>query len=131
MIIIEQSAVIPFKKGSNGIEILLVSTRKKNWTIPKGIVEDGLNPVESALKEALEEAGITGSVKKKKTGTYRYKKWGDVCEVAVYKMKVKKVHKKWEEENFRKRIWVELKDIPLFLKKKKLIKIIFKAFENE
>ena len=131
MVLIEQSAVIPFKKGNNGIEILLITTRKGNWTIPKGIVEDGLTPVESAKKEAMEEAGIEGKVSKKKLGTYRYKKWGDICEVAVYKMKVKKIRNNWEEEDFRKRIWVELKEIPNFLKKKKLVKIILKAFNEK
>lgn len=128
MVIFDQSAVIPYRKNNNRIEIMLVTTRNGNWTIPKGIIEDDLTPQVSAAKEALEEAGISGKVKKRKVGTYTYKKWGGTCTVKVYKMKVKKIHTKWEEDNFRTRMWIQLNNTYKFINKKKLTDIINKAF---
>ncbi len=128
MVIFDQSAVIPYRKTDEGIEIMLVTTRNGNWTIPKGIIEDDLTPQLSAAKEAKEEAGIEGKVKEKKIGTYTYKKWGGTCTVKVYKMKVKKTYEKWEEENFRTRIWVPLDKVHKFITNKKLSKVINRAF---
>ena len=128
MEIFDQSGVIPFRKYKGGIEILLVTTRKGNWTIPKGIIEDNHTPQESALKESVEEAGVWGIVAETKTGSYKYKKWGGTCSVKVYTMEVTKVFPKWEEDHFRERLWVPLEKAEEMIKKKKLVKLIFKAF---
>ena len=128
---IDQSAVIPYRKHDDGtIEIMLVTTREGNWTIPKGIIEDDLSPRSSAAKEALEEAGISGKVKKKKVGTYSYKKLGEGYFVKVYKMKVKKVFPKWDEEHFRERLWIPIKNVSKFIKHKNLLSIINNSFKN-
>jgi len=131
MEIFDQSGVIPFRKYKGGIEILLVTTRKGNWTIPKGIIEDNHTPQESALKESVEEAGVWGIVSEKMEGSYKYKKWGGTCKVRVYKMEVTKVFTKWEEDHFRERIWVSLEKAQEMIKKKKLVKIIFKTFNEK
>ena len=128
MKIFDQSAVIPFRKHKGSIEILVVTTRKGNWTIPKGIIEDNHTPQESALKESVEEAGVWGIVAYDKEGSYKYKKWGGTCMVLVYKMKVTKVYTKWEEDHFRKRLWIPLNKVHEIIKKKKLVKLILKAF---
>jgi len=131
MVMIDQSAVIPYRKHDDGtIEIMLVTTREGNWTIPKGIIEDDLSPRSSAAKEALEEAGISGKVKKKKVGTYSYKKLGEGYFVKVYKMKVKKVFSKWDEEHFRERLWIPIKNVSKFIKHKNLLSIINNSFKN-
>lgn len=129
MEIFDQSGVIPFRKHKEKIEILLVTTRKGNWTIPKGIIEENHTPQESALKESVEEAGVWGIVSEKKVGSYKYKKWGGTCKVKVYTMEVTKVFKKWEEDNFRERLWIPLSKISQMIKKKKLIQLIDKAFD--
>ena len=128
MEIFDQSGVIPFRKHKNEIEILLITTRKGNWTIPKGIIEDNHTPQDSALKESVEEAGAWGIVGKEKIGTYSYKKWGGTCKVKVYKMEVTKIFSKWEEDNFRERIWIPLEKVSKMISKKKLVKLILKAF---
>jgi len=46
--------------GKRGIEFLLVQTRGGRWIFPKGGVEPGLTPAQSAALEALEEAGVHG-----------------------------------------------------------------------
>lgn len=84
-----QSAVIPYRKSDQELEILLVGSSSKNrWTLPKGIVEPGLSPQQSAKKEALEEAGIRGEIHHKRLGIVDVKKWGDVCSVELYLMRV-------------------------------------------
>jgi len=131
MEIFDQSGVIPFRKHKGKIEILLITTLKGNWTIPKGIIEDNHTPQESALKESVEEGGIWGIVSEKKVGSYKYKKWGGTCNVKVYTMEVTKVFKKWEEDSFRERLWVPLHKVPQMIKNAKLTKLILKAFSKE
>lgn len=103
-----QSGVIPYRIINKNIEVLLVTSRKKKkWIIPKGIIESNMSPQESALKEAIEEAGVNGKVSGKKLGDYDMKKWGGTCNVQVYLMEVKKELQKWPED-FRERKWVSL-----------------------
>ncbi|MGD2137191.1 MAG: NUDIX hydrolase [Gammaproteobacteria bacterium] len=100
-----QSGVIPFRKRNGKLELLMVtSTRKKRWVIPKGVKERHLSPKESAIKEAWEEAGIRGKVSRSAIGAYRYRKWGGTCTVKVFAMEVRKVVRNWEE-SFRDRAW--------------------------
>jgi len=55
--------VLPFRKGPEGWELVIVSTRRQDrWIFPKGQPEPGLAPDKVALTEAKEEAGITGRV---------------------------------------------------------------------
>jgi len=125
-----QSAVIPYQYRKGNLEVLLITTRKHNWIIPKGIIEDGMTPQESALNEAYEEAGIKGKINNKKVGSYSYEKWGDVCHVKVYPMKVAKILENWPEENFRERIWVSINNAIEYVKNKDVKKIL-KTFAKE
>lgn len=103
-----QSAVIPYRYNLNLSEILMITSRKKKrWVIPKGIIEPGLSPPDSAAKEALEEAGVEGLVSDSAIGSYQYDKWGGTCSVQVYVMHVEKVLKDWPE-SYRDREWVSL-----------------------
>ena len=108
--IFNQSAVIPYRYHNEKLEVLLItSRRKKHWVVPKGIIEPGLSPVTSALKEAFEEAGIQGEVPvEKPLGTYEYQKWGGTCQVRVYLMKVTREVNNWPEASFRDRCWVSI-----------------------
>ncbi|NNJ93833.1 MAG: NUDIX hydrolase, partial [Halobacteria archaeon] len=101
----KQSGVIPIRKRHGKIELLMVtSTNKKRWVIPKGVKEPDLSLKKSAIKEAWEEAGVRGKVSKPAIGAYRYRKWGGVCTVEVYVMEVSKVVSHWQE-SFRDRRW--------------------------
>ncbi len=120
-----QSAVIPFKILNGKIEVLLVTSRKKKrWIFPKGIIEEGLLPQESAAKEALEEAGILGEVYNESLGKYKYKKWGGKCKVLVYPMKVSTILGRWVEESMRDRKWMTIEEATELIKEKKLKKIL-------
>ena len=101
-----QSAVLPYRIEQGRLKILLITSRKrKRWVLPKGIVESDLSPAESAKKEALEEAGIEGTLVDQPLGTYSYEKWDGHCTVEVFPMFVEIMHPTWEE-NERTREWL-------------------------
>jgi len=124
---IEQSGVIPYRLEQGKIEILLVSSRKKKrWVIPKGIVEPDLTPQDSAAKEALEEGGILGEVLPESVGTYTYEKWGGVCRVVVFLLKVTSLEANWLED-FRERQWFSLSEARKRLDEAELKNILLKV----
>ncbi len=122
-----QSGVVPVLQG----RIVLITARKsKRWIIPKGIVEKDMAPHDSAAKEAFEEAGVVGSVRKKELGRYRYPKWGGTCTVRVYPLYVEKVLDKWEEMHMRKRKIVSLDEAVKMVDHQELAGILLGFFEN-
>jgi 8-oxo-dGTP pyrophosphatase MutT (NUDIX family) len=124
---IEQSGVIPYRLEQGKIEILLVSSRKKKrWVIPKGIVEPDLTPQDSAAKEALEEGGILGEVLPESVGTYTYEKWGGVCRVVVFLLKVTSLEANWLED-YRERQWFSLPEARKRLDEAELKNILLKV----
>jgi phosphohistidine phosphatase len=103
-----QSSVLPYRYNKDKLEILLIlSSKKKHFVIPKGIQEPGLSARESAEKEALEEAGIKGKIAVHPIGSYIYEKWQAPCSVTVYPMEVTSMldENDWEEKH-RGREWV-------------------------
>ena len=95
-----QSAVIPFLKSGETLEVVLVTSKSSgDWIIPKGVIERDMTPGESAAEEALTEAGVRGIVSEKLVSEYEYQKWGGTCHVQVLKT--------WEEKNSRDRRIVE------------------------
>jgi len=103
-----QSSVIPYRLQDGRPEILIISSsQRKHWVVPKGIRDPGLTPQESAAKEAWEEAGVEGQVAERALGSYRYEKWGATCTVDVYPMEVTHIvpEDEWEERH-RGREWV-------------------------
>jgi len=103
-----QSAVIPWRLQNGEVEILVIlSSRKKHWVVPKGIKEPGMSPQESAAEEALEEAGVEGVVGDETLGCFVYEKWGAATTCHVYPMEVthELAYEDWEE-NYRQRSWV-------------------------
>ena len=57
-----QAAAVCYRMGIGDVEFLLVRTSSGKWTFPKGCVEPGFSHRQIAAKEALEEAGVIGSV---------------------------------------------------------------------
>lgn len=123
----KQSAVIPYRIKNHHIEILMITSRSgKHWIVPKGIVEPNLLPSESAAKEALEEAGVEGVIHSTSVGSYKYKKWGDVCKVQVFLMQVIKTHIQWAEKEMRTRRWMSIEKACQHVREKKLRKLMAK-----
>ncbi len=103
-----QSAVIPYRLKNGEAEIMVIlSSKKKHWVVPKGIKEPGMSPQESAAEEAREEAGVEGVIGDEALGSYVYEKWGAATTCHVYSMEVSRelAHEDWQE-NHRQRTWV-------------------------
>ena len=104
-----QSGVIPYRRAGEEVEILLItSSRRRRWTIPKGYVKTGLSPVISALEEAWEEGGIRGIVSEAPVGHYLYTKRALLLSVEVFSLRVEETHDVWPERWKRRRVWMPL-----------------------
>ncbi|GAA0626965.1 hypothetical protein GCM10009422_24880 [Brevundimonas kwangchunensis] len=107
-----QVAALPWRRGPDGIEILLVTSREtRRWVTPKGGRMPGKTDAEAAAIEALEEAGVHGEVAAHPIGVFRYLKvlkrraarW---CVVAVYPLEVYILQGAWKEQAERERVWM-------------------------
>ena len=108
---IKQSAVIPYRHMDGELEIALITSRNtKRWIVPKGGVEGNMTPWASAAKEALEEAGLLGTVGEKELGEYFYTKFDKLYRVSIYPLRATKTLETWDEMEFRKRTWVSCSD---------------------
>lgn len=122
-----QSAVIPYRNHTRaGLQFLVIgSSKKRHWVMPKGICEPGMTSQDSAAREAWEEAGIRGIVAARKIGTYRVKKWGAECSVDVYPMEVTEMAAtdEWEESH-RSRRWLSAEQAMACLRQKELADLV-------
>ncbi len=106
-----QSCVIPFRISNGSIELLLItSIKKQKWIFPKGFIEFNLSAFESAKKEAYEEAGVIGENETVELGSFDLKKKTRTSHVKIFSMEVTKELKDYPEKNLRKRKWFNVKD---------------------
>jgi 8-oxo-dGTP pyrophosphatase MutT (NUDIX family) len=89
---------------------LITAATSRLWGIPKGTIERGSSPEETALQEAWEEAGLRGRILGEALGSYEYEKYGVLLTVAVYLMEVESEADEWEEQEVRKRRWAPASD---------------------
>jgi len=108
---------------------LITSRRRKRWVLPKGVVELDLDPVTSAAKEALEEAGIEGDISDDSIGSYQYQKWEGTCSVEVFSMAVQTTYDAWPE-SYRGRHWLDPAEAAERVNEPELKRIILKFASN-
>ncbi len=121
-----QSGVLPYRYHQGKWQIMLITkTDKTTWILPKGIVEPGLSSMESAAKEAMEEAGVTGHIDTKVLGMYQHHKWGGVCDITIYPLQVENCLEDdtWES-NKRTRRWFSFDDAIETIENEDIIEII-------
>lgn len=100
------------KKKTSEVEVLLLTSRDTGrWVIPKGWPMDGRTAYEVAAREALEEAGVRGTVESQTVGSYSYPKvlkngLSVTCRVQVYALEVSTIAKNFKEKGERKTEWV-------------------------
>lgn len=124
----KQSAVIPYRVTETGVEVLLItSRRRRRWIVPKGVVDLGATARESAGKEAYEEAGLLGDISTAPVGEYQYKKWGGMCVVIVYLLAVHTVLEEWPEAETRARRWLPVAEAAALVEEPQLRKLILTA----
>ena len=100
-----QAAVIPVRDGR---VCLVTSSNRRRWVVPKGQIDPGHTPGESALVEAWEEAGLVGAIDPEPLGSYVYEKLGRGLFVLVYRMTVTEARDDWPERGLRTRAWLPL-----------------------
>ncbi|MBP2228710.1 NUDIX hydrolase [Azospirillum agricola] len=107
-----QYAALPYRLSGTIPQVLLVTSREtRRWIIPKGWAEKGIKPRAMAAREAFEEAGVTGKVRKRPYGSYRYEKRlaagrSVECEVTVFLLEVREELDEWPERHERDRRWL-------------------------
>jgi 8-oxo-dGTP pyrophosphatase MutT (NUDIX family) len=129
--IILQSGVIPYRIRRGQIEIAMVTASSgPHWTIPKGHVEPGMSPQDSAAKEAFEESGLLGDVESRCIGSYVYEKRGTLRQVKLYPLAVTRELKRWPEMNERKRRWMSIEEAASRVRSAEL-RCCIQQFEHE
>jgi 8-oxo-dGTP pyrophosphatase MutT (NUDIX family) len=128
-----QYAALPYRaNGKSQLEIMLVTSRgTRRWIIPKGWPKRGMAPHHTAAKEAFEEAGVVGKVKKRPIGSYPYDKIMDKgdkasCRVRVFALRVTRQYKHWPEKHQRKIEWYPPAEALRFVREPHLRRIIRK-----
>jgi 8-oxo-dGTP pyrophosphatase MutT (NUDIX family) len=111
-----QIAALPVRNAADGsLEVMLITSREtRRWIIPKGWPMKGLKDHKAAAKEAEEEAGVRGDIRKEPLGFYTYwKRRADhfeLCEVAVFLLEVKDQLSQWREKHQRQSRWFSIRD---------------------
>ena len=110
-----QYAALPYR-ANEAPEFLLITSRDTGrWVLPKGWPMKGKKPHVCAAQEALEEAGVRGSIGKSAIGRYRYVKRLTedaeiACSVEVYPLRVERQMKRWPEQGQRALAWFNADD---------------------
>lgn len=107
-----QAAALPWRMGSDGPEILLITSLDTGrWILPKGWPEEDEALSAAAEREAFEEAGIRGHIDNEPLGSYFYSKASASglirrCEVHIFPLEVHEAEKRWPEGDQRHRRWL-------------------------
>ena len=94
----KQYGALPFRNRDAGIEVLLITTRKKKkWSVPKGWPIKARTAQGTARVEAFEEAGVSGKVASKEVGRFKNRKVKRgqkvKCDVRLFPLLVRRQHR--------------------------------------
>ncbi|UWQ92365.1 NUDIX hydrolase [Aliisedimentitalea scapharcae] len=111
----EQYGALCYRCGIDGVEILLVSSRKSgHWIAPKGNPSRGLEPMTTAVHEAWEEAGVRGALTGEDVGSYLgvRSRAGreEQVRVHLFPLRVDVMAADFPEEPYRRRRWFRQHD---------------------
>jgi 8-oxo-dGTP pyrophosphatase MutT (NUDIX family) len=99
------AAALCVRRKRGRLQLLLVTTRSGRATLPKGRVEAGEHPADTALREAREEAGVRGVVAAH-LGSWCHGRAGQ--HVDGYLVRVRSRGRPRPSERWRKVRWVDL-----------------------
>jgi 8-oxo-dGTP pyrophosphatase MutT (NUDIX family) len=106
---VDQSGAICCRLERGGrVSVLLVTSRDTGrWVIPKGYLQRKEKPYRCAQREALEEAGIIGKVRKRPLGCYTYVKDRETpLTVSVHLLRFKAEGDQFPERTQRQKMWI-------------------------
>lgn len=120
-----QSGVIPYRFMRNALEVMLITNRSgKRLLVPKGCLERDLSPIESAQKEAFEEAGVVGKAHRRPIGSMLGMRNGRECVIDLWPMRVTTVYATWPEMALRQRMWLPAESAALLVEREDLAELI-------
>lgn len=127
-----QCGAIPVRRGADGIEFLLVTTRRSGrWIFPKGDRMLTRTRAGAAAQEALEEAGVTGRIGRRPLGRYASFKSqdpaGQAIDVEMYLLEVTDVLEDWPEKGQRRRHWADADEASSLVSEPELVPMIHRA----
>lgn len=96
-----QLGILPYTFIDRRLNLLLITSSSGNrWILPKGRQEPDMTPHEVAIMEAVEEAGVLGTLRQDLRTRCRM---ADGRHLQLYALKISKLLKSWPEENVRRR----------------------------
>jgi adenylate cyclase len=96
-----QLGILPYTFIDRRLHLLLVTSSSGNrWIFPKGRQEPDMTPHEVAIMEAVEEAGVLGTLRQDLRTRCQM---ADGRFLQLYALKISKLLKRWPEENIRRR----------------------------
>ena len=124
---LKQSGALPYAIVDGRMAILLITSRRTGrWIFPKGAIEPGMTPWESAAKEALEEAGVAGEIDTQPIGSYRAgggAMGSMLVDIDIYPLRVEQQFDDWREKGERLRHWAVLSEARRLLNDRELVKL--------
>lgn len=121
---LRQSGALPYSIVDDRVVFLLVTSRRTGrWIFPKGSISTGMTAWDSAAKEAMEEAGVTGQIGTSPVGTYQNSDKGVPIEVDLYPLRVDAQLDSWQEMDQRLRHWALLAETRRLLADRSLSRI--------
>lgn len=126
-----QACAIPYRDIEGQIEFCLItSLSSKRWGFPKGMVDPGDSPWDTAVKETWEEAGLKGTLDGLALGYYKDYKWEIERVVTTFLLRVQEVAEEWPERTLRKRRWASGQDALSLVAKSEQKRLLAKAIER-
>lgn len=124
---LRQAGAMPYAIVDGRMAFLLITSRRSGkWIFPKGAIEPGFTPWDSAASEALEEAGVSGDIEQSPVGSYRASIGNDgvtLVDVDLYPLRVTQQHDNWREDNQRLRHWATLSEARRLLADRSLARL--------
>jgi 8-oxo-dGTP pyrophosphatase MutT (NUDIX family) len=110
----QQAGAIPWRWNGTRIEVLLItSSQASRWIVPKGWIDGGCTPQETARHESYEEAGVEGILSHSPIGSLDFKRGDRVLRVMLFTLEVTESYAHWPEDYRRQRVWLAPRDAAL------------------
>jgi 8-oxo-dGTP pyrophosphatase MutT (NUDIX family) len=125
-----QACTVPFRRCGDQLQFCLITSSRGSWIFPKGIVDPGETPEQTALKEAFEEAGLHGQLIGAPLGSYKLPKFDTVFEVVSRLLSVERCDDAWPEHSMRQRQWVTAEEARQLISKPELTTLLNEAVQR-